>query len=138
PRGASPTPNITGGRFETPIWCGSPRNMVSNYLSSYSLRERRCRAGWGFDSAFDMPPAKHEFQVIQPRAHYRYTHRMLLCSVRGCHLGLVRDVRRMVCPRKHSFDIAQSGYINLLQPQERRAKQPGDTAEAISARRRLH
>jgi 23S rRNA (guanine745-N1)-methyltransferase len=63
---------------------------------------------------------------------------MLLCSVRGCHLGLVRDVRRMVCPRRHSFDIARSGYINLLQPQERRAKQPGDTAEAISARRRLH
>ena len=63
---------------------------------------------------------------------------MLLCSVRGCHLGLVRDVRRMVCPRKHSFDIARSGYINLLQPQERRAKQPGDTADAISARRRLH
>jgi 23S rRNA (guanine745-N1)-methyltransferase len=44
----------------------------------------------------------------------------------------------MVCPRKHSFDIARSGYINLLQPQERRAKQPGDTADAISARRRLH
>ncbi len=63
---------------------------------------------------------------------------MLLCSVRGCHLGLVRDVRRMVCPRKHSFDIARSGYINLLQPQERRAKQPGDTADAIAARRRLH
>jgi len=63
---------------------------------------------------------------------------MLLCSVRDCHLGLVRDGRRMVCPRKHSFDIARSGYINLLQPQERRAKQPGDTAEAIAARRSLH
>src|SRR4051794_5566167 len=63
---------------------------------------------------------------------------MLLCSVRGCHLALVRDAQRMVCPRKHSFDIARSGYINLLQPQERRAKQPGDTAEAIAARRRLH
>jgi 23S rRNA (guanine745-N1)-methyltransferase len=63
---------------------------------------------------------------------------MLLCSVRGCHLGLVRDAGRMVCPRKHSFDVARSGYINLLQPQERRAKQPGDKAEAISARRRLH
>jgi 23S rRNA (guanine745-N1)-methyltransferase len=63
---------------------------------------------------------------------------MLLCPVRGCHLGLVRDAQRMVCSRKHSFDIARSGYINLLQPQERRAKQPGDTAEAIAARRRLH
>src|SRR6266849_713148 len=68
----------------------------------------------------------------------RYTRRMLLCSVRGCHLSLVRDKRRMVCPRKHSFDIARSGYINLLQLQQRRAKHPGDTAEAIAARRRLH
>jgi len=63
---------------------------------------------------------------------------MLLCSVRGCHLGLVHDMRRMVCPRKHSFDIARSGYINLLQLQERRARHPGDTAEVIAARRRLH
>ena len=28
--------------------------------------------------------------------------------------------------------------MNLLQPQERRAKEPGDTAEAVAARRRLH
>lgn len=63
---------------------------------------------------------------------------MLLCSVHGCHLGLVRDKRRMVCPRNHSFDIARSGYINLLQPQERRARHPGDAPEAITARRRLH
>jgi len=44
----------------------------------------------------------------------------------------------MICPRGHSFDIARSGYINLLQPQDRRSKQPGDTAEAIAGRRRLH
>jgi 23S rRNA (guanine745-N1)-methyltransferase len=63
---------------------------------------------------------------------------MLLCSVRGCHRALVREPRRVVCPRGHSFDIASSGYINLLQPQERRSKLPGDTAEAVAARRRLH
>jgi 23S rRNA (guanine745-N1)-methyltransferase len=63
---------------------------------------------------------------------------MLLCSVRNCHLRLVREERRMLCPRGHSFDIARSGYINLLQPQERRARNPGDTAEAVAARRRLH
>ena len=44
----------------------------------------------------------------------------------------------MVCPRGHSFDIARSGYINLLQPQERRSKKPGDTVAAVAARRRLH
>ncbi|MBZ5592260.1 MAG: methyltransferase domain-containing protein [Acidobacteriia bacterium] len=61
-----------------------------------------------------------------------------LCTVRDCHMPLVREERRLVCPRAHSFDIARSGYINLLQPQERRSKQPGDTAGAIAARRRLH
>ena len=44
----------------------------------------------------------------------------------------------MVCPRRHSFDVARSGYINLLQPQDRRSKHPGDTAAAVAARRRLH
>src|SRR5436305_1255699 len=63
---------------------------------------------------------------------------MLVCPVRGCHMALVREERRMLCPRGHSFDIARSGYINLLQPQERRARHPGDTVEAVGARRRLH
>lgn len=63
---------------------------------------------------------------------------MLLCSVRGCRMPLVRDNRRLFCPRGHSFDVARSGYINLLQPQARRSKQPGDTEAAIVARRRLH
>ncbi len=64
--------------------------------------------------------------------------RMLLCSVRDCRLALVREGPRMLCPRGHSFDVARSGYINLLQPQERRSKQPGDTAAAVAGRRRLH
>jgi 23S rRNA (guanine745-N1)-methyltransferase len=63
---------------------------------------------------------------------------MLLCPVRGCHMALVREQRRLFCPRGHSFDVARSGYINLLQPQERRSRQPGDTAAAIAGRRRLH
>src|SRR6266571_969658 len=62
----------------------------------------------------------------------------LLCPVRECHLPLVREERRVVCARGHSFDIARSGYINLLQPQDRRSKQPGDTLAAVTGRRRLH
>jgi 23S rRNA (guanine745-N1)-methyltransferase len=68
----------------------------------------------------------------------RYTRTMLQCSVRDCHMPLIREERRLVCPRGHSFDVARSGYINLLQPQERRSKHPGDTLAAIAARRRLH
>jgi 23S rRNA (guanine745-N1)-methyltransferase len=50
----------------------------------------------------------------------------------------MREDRRLFCERGHSFDVARSGYINLLQPQERRSKNPGDTGEAVAARRRLH
>jgi 23S rRNA (guanine745-N1)-methyltransferase len=63
---------------------------------------------------------------------------MLLCPVRDCHMALECVERRVLCPRGHSFDIARSGYINLLQPQDRRSRQPGDTAAAVAARRRLH
>lgn len=44
----------------------------------------------------------------------------------------------MVCERGHSFDVARSGYINLLQPQDRRSNAAGDSAAAIAGRRRLH
>jgi 23S rRNA (guanine745-N1)-methyltransferase len=63
---------------------------------------------------------------------------MLICPVRNCRLALAREGKRLACPQGHSFDIARSGYINLLQPQERRSKQPGDTPVAVEARQRLH
>jgi 23S rRNA (guanine745-N1)-methyltransferase len=46
-----------------------------------------------------------------------------------------REARRLTCSRGHAFDIARSGYVNLLQPQDRRAARPGDSAEALAARR---
>lgn len=63
---------------------------------------------------------------------------MLLCPVRNCHKALDREARRIFCPAGHSFDIARSGYVNLLQPQDRRSKEPGDTGAAVTARRRIH
>jgi len=63
---------------------------------------------------------------------------MLLCTVRGCRQPLERDGNRLFCAAGHSFDVARSGYINLLQPQDRRSKNPGDSAAAVAARRRLH
>lgn len=63
---------------------------------------------------------------------------MLLCTVRNCGLALVRERERLVCANGHSFDVARSGYVNLLQPQDRRSRQPGDSAAAVAARRRLH
>ena len=62
----------------------------------------------------------------------------LACSVRGCGLALARRERGFVCGRGHSFDLARSGYLNLLQPQDRRASSPGDARAEIEARARLH
>lgn len=77
---------------------------------------------------------------MQPRAGgMRENHKVnLVCPVRDCRLPLERGERSLACAKSHSFDVARSGYVNLLQPQERRSKQPGDTAEAIAARRRIH
>jgi len=62
---------------------------------------------------------------------------VLLCPVRGCGEPLARGTRAFVCPGGHSFDLARSGYCNLLQPQDRRSKEPGDPKEAVLARRRF-
>lgn len=61
----------------------------------------------------------------------------LLCTVRGCALPLDEKGRTLRCSKGHSFDVARSGYANLLQPQDRRSSQPGDRKEAVLARRRL-
>jgi 23S rRNA (guanine745-N1)-methyltransferase len=62
---------------------------------------------------------------------------VLACSVRGCGRPLRRTPRAYVCPHGHSHDIARSGYVNLLQPQDRRSLKAGDAAAALDARSRL-
>lgn len=63
----------------------------------------------------------------------------LLCPVRACGKPLAQCAgeRRFACPSRHSFDVSREGYLNLLQPQDRRSRRPGDSREAIFARRRL-
>lgn len=61
----------------------------------------------------------------------------LACSVRGCYAPLVRRDAAFVCANGHSFDIARAGYLNLLQPQDRRSLDAGDSREAVEARAAL-
>jgi 23S rRNA (guanine745-N1)-methyltransferase len=60
----------------------------------------------------------------------------LVCPVRGCGKPLGETGRELACPAGHRFDRARSGYFNLLQPQDRRSRSPGDSREAVQARRR--
>lgn len=52
------------------------------------------------------------------------------CPICGRELSPVD--RRLVCPGRHSFDLAKSGYVNLLPPSA--AKIHGDNREMIAAR----
>jgi SAM-dependent methyltransferase len=55
----------------------------------------------------------------------------LRCPVCGESLHQATDTRALRCPRRHSFDIARQGYVNLLAG---RAPHTGATAEMVAAR----
>lgn len=61
----------------------------------------------------------------------------IICPVRACGAPLARGSGSLRCASGHQFDLARSGYANLLQPQDSRSRDPGDSREAVAARRRL-
>jgi len=63
----------------------------------------------------------------------------LVCPVRACGRPLTRSPggESLACAAGHAFDVARRGYINLLQPQDKRSRRPGDSRESILARRRI-
>ncbi len=61
----------------------------------------------------------------------------LLCPVAGCRRALARTRDGLACARAHSFDVARSGYVNLLLPQDRRSRNPGDAPATVAARLRI-
>ncbi|SBS30183.1 23S rRNA (guanine(745)-N(1))-methyltransferase [Marinomonas aquimarina] len=50
-------------------------------------------------------------------------------------LPLIRQERSLVCANGHAYDIAKTGYINLLPVQKKHSKDPGDSKEMVAARR---
>jgi 23S rRNA (guanine745-N1)-methyltransferase len=59
-------------------------------------------------------------------AHYR-------CPL--CQHALTLVDKSYRCPKKHSFDIAKQGYVNLLPVQFKHSKAPGDNKAMVQARR---
>ena len=60
----------------------------------------------------------------------------LHCTVRECPELLSHREGGLFCAAGHHFDRAKEGYWNLLQPQDRKSKHPGDTDAAVLARHR--
>lgn len=59
----------------------------------------------------------------------------LICPLDNLPLEL-RD-GALVCPDNHSFDLAKTGYVNLLPVQHKHSKDPGDNKEMVMARQRF-
>lgn len=53
----------------------------------------------------------------------------------NCCRPLIFTERSYVCSAGHRFDCAKSGYVNLLRPDQKNAKLPGDNKEMVRARR---
>lgn len=58
---------------------------------------------------------------------------MLLCPI--CAAPLEKQNTAYICQKRHSFDLARQGYVNLLPVQQKRSLQPGDTREQVLSRR---
>jgi 23S rRNA (guanine745-N1)-methyltransferase len=58
---------------------------------------------------------------------------VLRCPV--CHAPLTWGSTSAVCPQNHTFDIARSGYLNLLLPNKRHSPEPGDSSGMMRSRR---
>lgn len=52
-----------------------------------------------------------------------------------CQRHLFSTGNKWECQQNHSFDIARESYVNLLLPQQRNSKAPGDSKDMVVARR---
>ena len=57
----------------------------------------------------------------------------LLCPI--CGEPLSKQEKCYVCSNRHSFDAARQGHVNLLPVQNKRSRNPGDTAQQVAGRR---
>ena len=60
----------------------------------------------------------------------------LRCTVRDCRESLQLREGGLRCSAGHHFDRAKQGYWSLLQPQDRKSSNPGDSDDAVLARHR--
>lgn len=51
-----------------------------------------------------------------------------------CGKPLKKQEKSYICAQGHCYDIARSGYVNLLPPNRKRTLFPGDNADMIAAR----
>ena len=58
---------------------------------------------------------------------------LFICPI--CSSELTRGDKNYVCPKGHCYDIASSGYVNLLPVNKKRSASPGDDKAMAAARK---
>lgn len=58
---------------------------------------------------------------------------MIICP--KCKEQLFKENKTYRCINNHSFDIAKSGYVNLLLDNQKNSKNPGDDKDMIKSRK---
>ena len=58
---------------------------------------------------------------------------ILKCPV--CDAPLTWGARSATCPQHHTFDMARTGYLNLLLPNKKHSREPGDSPGMLRSRR---
>lgn len=58
---------------------------------------------------------------------------LLICPI--CRATLTREQNVLRCSRRHSYDIAKGGYVNLLLVNQKGSASPGDSKEMLVSRR---
>ena len=54
-----------------------------------------------------------------------------------CGQPLEREERSYLCPKRHCYDVAKEGYVNLLPANRKNSKDPGDDKDMVAARTRF-
>ncbi len=52
----------------------------------------------------------------------------------NCKMSLLKEGRIWICGNRHSFDVSKEGYLNLLLPNKKKSKNPGDSKQMIRSR----
>lgn len=60
---------------------------------------------------------------------------LLCCPI--CGAPLDRIERSYICPKRHCYDVAKEGYVNLLPANRKNSKDPGDDKDMVAARTRF-
>jgi len=60
------------------------------------------------------------------------TNDILKCP--NCNMVLTCNNNQYVCASGHSFDVSKEGYVNLILPNKKKTKSPGDDKEMVVAR----